>query len=136
MLLLCYIICYLSFIEYTMSEIKFKVSTSMIVSGASKTGKTHWLFNLLQQVPYLFEVPFDRVLYAYSIWQPTFDRILETCKNIEFHKDLPDEEALNKFIHAKEYKHILIILCVMQINITKTLIGCWYILFTGYVQII
>ncbi len=46
MLLLCYSISYLSFIEYKMSEIKFKVSTSMIVSGASKTGKTHWIFNL------------------------------------------------------------------------------------------
>ena len=110
MFLLLFIICCLSFIEYTMSQIKFKVSTSMIISGASKSGKTVWVYNLLKQVPYLFEVPFDRILYAYSIWQPTFDRILETCNNIQFHEGLPTEETLNKFIHDQEYKHILIII--------------------------
>ncbi len=90
-----------------MSLIPFKSSTSFLISGPTKCGKSSWVYKLLQQLPYLFEIPIKKVLYTYKIWQPLFDIIQEECELVTFHQNLPDNETLDKFTHEEGHKLLI-----------------------------
>ncbi len=87
-----------------MSLIPFKTSTSFLVSGPTKAGKSQFTYKLLQQLDYLFEIPVEKVLFTYKIWQPIYDDIQKECKIVTFHQNLPDNETLDKFTHEKGHK--------------------------------
>lgn len=90
-----------------MSLIPFKASTSFLISGATRSGKSFLTYKLLKQNSYLFEIPIKKVLYTYKIWQPLFDVIQKECNFVTFHQNLPDPETLDAFIHEKGHKMLI-----------------------------
>ena len=74
-------------------------------SGATGSGKTTWLYKLLQH-PDMFDKPFHKILYCYGVWQKLYDD-MEQKLYIEFHEGLASSDKIDEFADGK---HNLIIL--------------------------
>ena len=78
-----------------------------MISGATKSGKTQWGFQLLKHVNTMFDCPPDKILYCYGIYQPLFDRMKGDVPGIQFHQGLPSQSFFRQFANSQ---HNLIIL--------------------------
>ena len=70
--------------------------TSIAVSGATMSGKTHWTFRLLREKETMFTSPPEKVLYCYGIFQPLFERMEKELPFVTFHQGLPSEDTLKE----------------------------------------
>lgn len=50
---------------------------SMVVSGPSNSGKTHFVSQLIENADKIFSVKIHNFVYIYSVWQPMFDQLLK-----------------------------------------------------------
>jgi hypothetical protein len=65
--------------------LKLQVPASFIISGASGSGKTQWIYELFKKNQALrhnggegfFEKPFDRVILSYKQYQPLYDKFVQ-----------------------------------------------------------
>ena len=55
--------------------------TSMI-AGPTGSGKTQFVVELLKKKEQVISPAPQRIIYCYSIWQDTFDKLKQTIKNI------------------------------------------------------
>lgn len=77
------------------SLIKFQHPSTWIISGASGTGKSTFVKSLIENTDAIFtERPKD-IYYFYSSWQPLFDEIHHSVKNVIFMEGLPSESKLS-----------------------------------------
>ena len=83
---------------FQVSNFVFHTPTTILVSGATGSGKTTWLKKVLDNLSIFKRKP-DRIVYCYGVWQPAFDDM----KNVEFREglDIPKNN---------ENDHMLIIL--------------------------
>lgn len=70
-------------------EIRFRTPFTMIVSGATQSGKTSYVRKMLQSMPHLFTKVPDFVIYYYSQWQPIFTKMKADRFDPECHKPPP-----------------------------------------------
>ena len=87
----------------------FASPTSIILSGVSGSGKTTFLFRLLDEN--LFDAPPSRIYYFYGTWQPAFNN----RENIEFFEGLPQS-----FENLYDGNHNIIVLDDLQTDVTKS----------------
>ena len=76
------------------SLLKFESPTTVLVVGASGTGKTTTIYSILRNASGMFKIPPKKIIYAYSAWQPLFDEMRDTISNIEFHEGLPTRDTI------------------------------------------
>ena len=84
-------------------ELKFKHPFSMLLTGARRTGKTHFTKTLLRKAAEFITPQIDLVFwFAPSRQNDLFDELesYEIGKSITFVKDLPSEDLID-FVHAK-----------------------------------
>jgi len=62
------------------TDVRFQCPFGGIISGPSLSGKTSFVFEMLQQKSQLFNPVPSRVIYAYGTWQKAF----ETVPDVEF----------------------------------------------------
>jgi hypothetical protein len=74
----------------------FPECTSIVVSGATMSGKSFWTFRLLREKDVMFTAPPEKVLYCYGIYQPLFDIMDRELPFVTFHQGLPTEEQLSQ----------------------------------------
>jgi hypothetical protein len=89
-----------------MALLPFNDCSSIMVSGATSSGKTQWVYRLLQNLENLdgmFNTKPEHVLYCYGVWQPIFNDMESMCT---LHQGLPN----NIENWESESKHKLIIL--------------------------
>lgn len=72
----------------------FPECTSMVVTGATMSGKSYWTLRLLREKEFMFSKPPERVLYCYGIYQPLFEMMEKELPFVKFHQGLPGEDAL------------------------------------------
>lgn len=81
-------------VAFTMEDVEpfvFKSPTNIICAGATGSGKTFLLFEILKYRQELFTKDIDEIIYCYGIYQPIFNRYTEM---ITFHKGLIPQEDL------------------------------------------
>ena len=66
---------------------QFTCPFSCIIAGASASGKTSFVVNLIRNASELLSPPVERVEYCYSVYQPLSDEIKHL---VSFTKGLPD----------------------------------------------
>lgn len=66
--------------------------TTILITGPTMSGKSHFVKRLIMEKDYLFLNPPEKVLYAYSIWQDSFNEM----KNVTFHQGLPERDMLER----------------------------------------
>ena len=96
---------------------KFISPANWIISGMTGSGKTYWLFKLLQNKTHLFITPPKKVLYCYSVWQPLFDQ-MEQELGVTFLKGIPSEQDILQFAGDKG-DHNLICLDDLQQDVVN-----------------
>lgn len=62
----------------------------MVISGASHSGKSSFIFDLLK-VKNIFDQEFHCIKFHYSFYQPLYDIMKKAISNISFHKGLPTQ---------------------------------------------
>ena len=84
-------------------DLKFKHPFSMLLTGARRTGKTHFTKTLLRKATEFITPQIDLVFwFAPSRQNDLFDELesYEIGKSLTFVKDLPSEDLID-FVHAK-----------------------------------
>jgi hypothetical protein len=87
-----------------MALLPFKDCSSILISGATSSGKTQWTYKLLQNLN-TFETPPDAILFCYGVWQSLYDDI-EAIPNVKLYQGLPNN--LDEW--CPDAKHRLIII--------------------------
>ena len=87
----------------------FILPQSVIISAATKGGKTTLMKNLLMEPDRMFTPPIDSVIYVYSVWQDTYADLEAFWKDrIIFRESIPTRAELMELSEAK--KHIVLVL--------------------------
>ena len=87
-----------------MSLLPFADNSSLMISGATSSGKTVWTHKLLKNLN-MFKTPPEAIMYCYGVWQPLFDDI-ELIPNVRLQHGLPK----NLDDWCPQAKHRLIII--------------------------
>ena len=96
-------------IEITM--FRFFSPTTAMITGPTGSGKTKFVFKLLENLNTMFDVPVEKVYYFYGVWQDSFDN--KVIENLEFIQGLPDETQIKQIADSK---HNLIIIDDLQMS--------------------
>lgn len=72
---------------FEVPEYIFHTPSTISISGATSSGKTEWVKQLLKHKDTMFSSPPSRVFYFYGIWQRAFDDMLE----VDFVSGLPGD---------------------------------------------
>ena len=98
-----------------MATLQFVSPFTMTISGSTGTGKSMWLYNLLQHKGEMFDIPTHKILYCYGVWQPLFDQ-METHLDIDFHEGVPTVQTINNFADGQ---HNIIVLDDLQDQVSN-----------------
>ena len=85
-----------------MALVKFESPSTWIISGMTGSGKTTWLYKLLQCKDVMFKDPPNKIIYCYSIWTKLFDS-MEKDLDIEFIQGVPDAEKIKAIYDGKHH---------------------------------
>ena len=102
-------------LSHKMKSHIFHCPASIMISGCTSSGKTTFVKKLLEH-PELFEPPPQKILYCYGAWQPLFEDMKSTFKDIEFHGGLPDSELITNFVDGN---HNIVVLDDLMSDIVK-----------------
>ena len=91
---LCYLLLCCSRARQHLIMFLFQSPTTMILSGATGSGKTTWLKSLLDHRKDMFFSPPERILYFYGTWQPLFEEMEKS--GVEFIEGLPPQDIENQ----------------------------------------
>ena len=83
---------------------RFISPTTAVITGPTGSGKTNFVFKILENLNAMFEVPVEKVYFFYGAWQDSFDN--KIIENLEFIQGIPDEEQIKQIADSK---HNLII---------------------------
>lgn len=93
--------------ENDRTMLPFSSPTTICVVGPTQAGKSMFTKRLIENANVMFVEPPEKILYAYSEYQPLFDDMQEQS-NLIFHEGLPDKQKIEEF--TENGKHSLIIL--------------------------
>ena len=98
-----------------MSLLPFNECCSIMVCGATSSGKTIWTYKVLQNLN-VFKHPPEAILYCYGVWQPLFED-MEMIPNLIMRQGVPD--SLDDW--APDVKHRLIIIDDLMDKVVNSL---------------
>ena len=86
--------------EEVCSQFVFEHPFSMIVAGPSRSGKTHWLINLLINKNVRIKPTPTSIIYCYSHWQSKYNELKKAIPYVNWIRGLPNKEFLNTISNA------------------------------------
>ena len=93
-----------------MALIKMKYPNTMIIAGATCSGKTTWLTRLLTEKQDVFEEGSEKwnILYCYGIYQKAYEEMELVMDDIVFKQGLPTEEDLKRLAEYEGRKILIL----------------------------
>lgn len=87
-------------VELGENDLKFKAPFVLCVSGATMSGKSEFILNLITHRHEMFDVKFDQIIYCEPERlvlrpNPIFDRLKQACPSAQLVIGLPDISKLN-----------------------------------------
>ena len=92
----------------TECNVKLITPVGAVVSGATATGKSYFVSKLIENQYVMFDKSFDFILICYKIWQPLFNQLTCTVKNVNFCNYIPKQNEIDAIL--AKHKHVLIII--------------------------
>ena len=102
----------------TSALLPFSSPTTVLISGATQSGKTFFTKTLLSHSKTMFTTPPEKIVYAYSEYQPLFDCMISTVPNLTLHQGLPNREELEQY--SEGVKHMVLVLDDMMLKIGRS----------------
>lgn len=96
----------------------FHSPTTILISGCTQSGKTFFTKRLLENANYMFTIPPQKIVYAYSEYQPAFELMKQTIPNIVFHEGVPSSEDVDNY--AEGLDHVILVLDDLMLKITHS----------------
>lgn len=88
---------------------RFRFPSTMIVSGASGSGKTMWLHRLLREANDLISEPPDRIVLCYGIFQPIYEAMMNDLPNIHLIEGCDQKSLEQQGVFDASVKTVLIL---------------------------
>ena len=88
--------------------LKFYSPSTVIVSGASGSGKTSFVYDILKESKGMFIKPPKRIIYCYGVYQNLYDEMKSSLDNLLLINGLPSKKDLE--IWSSNGEHSLIVL--------------------------
>jgi hypothetical protein len=80
-----------------MFDLTLRTPSTFLIAGPSQSGKTTWLYKVLQSFPVLFDdEKRKKVLYFFNESQPMFDNLKKLPFSIEFIHGVPESETIRE----------------------------------------
>ena len=95
--------------ETTTFDKYFINPANWVVAGPSGCGKSTFIFSVLTNLKDMFEIPPDKVLYCYNIYQSLFEKIENTLPFVTFHQNIPNEETIEEFGKSSSSPKLLVL---------------------------
>ena len=84
-----------------MATLKFICPMNMVCSGSTSSGKTSWLYRLLQNKNEVFDRSSGKILYCYGVWQSLYDEMEQTLTSIHIHEGVPNTITIKEFADGR-----------------------------------
>lgn len=82
----------------------FRHPSTVLICGPTKCGKTFFITRALREK--MFQPEADRLIWAFGIWQPGYEKLVIDNPNIEFVKGL---DGLNEVKFSKQKRNLLVL---------------------------
>lgn len=94
----------------------FHACTKNCLSGQTSSGKTTWVYKLLQQAEDLFTAAPGKILHCYGVYQSAYDQMEQEFHNLTLHEGIPLQETLESFVDGC---HNAVILDDLMMQVVK-----------------
>ena len=95
--------------------IPFQTPSNIIVAASTGCGKTHLVYQLLQNASVMIESAPKSVIYCFNVYQkPLFDQMKTEIENIEFFEGLPGRENLHEWNQINSGHKIIVLDDLLQ----------------------
>lgn len=88
------------------SILPFRSPTTCMVSGATMSGKTHFIYRILLNANGMFEIPPQKIIYCYRQYQPLFEGMERNITSLVLYQGLPSKEQIEEWTEG--IKHTLV----------------------------
>lgn len=102
----------------TKSLLPFSAPTTILICGSTQSGKTYFTKRLLQNADGMFCTPVDKIIYAYSEFQPMFDEMMSDIPRLIFHQGLPSKEDIEQYTEG--VNHIIVVLDDLMLQVAQS----------------
>lgn len=100
------------------SIVPFRSPTTCMISGATMSGKTNFIYRILRNAKGMFEVPPQKFIYCYNQYQPLFDDMEQNIPNLILYQGLPSGDQIEKWTEAVE--HTVLILDDLMTQVARS----------------
>ncbi len=102
----------------TKALLPFSAPTTILICGCTQSGKTYFTKSLLQHANGMFSVPVDKIIYAYTEYQPIFDDMSRSIPNFTLHQGLPSKEDIEQYTEG--VNHTILVLDDLMLKIAQS----------------
>lgn len=92
-------------------------ATAMIV-GPTMSGKTSLIYEILKHADGMFQTPPERIVIAYTEYQPLFEEMEKNIDRLVLHQGLPSKEQIEDW--SEGVQHIVLVLDDMMMQVAKS----------------
>jgi hypothetical protein len=100
------------------SLLPFSTPTTILICGSTQSGKTYFTKQLLQNADGMFTTPVDKIIYAYSEYQPMFDEMITTIPRFLLHQGLPSKEDIERYTEG--VNHTVVVLDDLMLQVAQS----------------
>lgn len=100
------------------SLLPFQSPTTCLVSGATMSGKTHFIYRILSNAVGMFEVQPQKIIYCYGQYQPLFDDMERRIPILSLFQGLPSKEQIEEWVG--DSTHTVLILDDLMTQVAKS----------------
>lgn len=104
--------------ETSNTILPFQSPCTVMVSGATQSGKTTFLMKLLRHASSMFKIPPVRIIYCYTEFQPAFEQAEKTIPNFSLYEGVPSRADMMEWTDPE--KHTVIVLDDMMSLISNS----------------
>ena len=98
--------------DNTLSEqncvIPFQTPLSLLVAGASYSGKSWLVADLIRNKAKMFNPEPVEIMYAYGVWTPLYDDLEKSVPNIRFINRIPSKDEVDEFTRDNQPRLLII----------------------------
>lgn len=100
------------------SLLPFHSPSTVMIVGPTMSGKTSLVQKILKEATGMFQKPPERIVIAYTEYQPLFEKMEKSIDTLILHQGLPSKEQIDEWSDGVE--HTVLVLDDMMMQVAKS----------------